>query len=139
MCSVKTKVNFILRLFSFNTARISREEVRNIDDGELATVVEWVVPGVSGHPSNFLLLWMETEGRQCCCHILFFFNSYFSASSRMTDGQSERLCINPTTSESAEGRNGDRVFFFELERSRTKCRWRVTSRSSLITPFHRRQ
>ena len=44
----------------------------------------------------------------------FFLYSYFSASSRMTDGQSERLCINPTISESAEGRNGDRVFFLRV-------------------------
>ena len=29
----------------------------------------------------------------------------------MTNGQSERLCINPTISVSAEGRNGDRLFF----------------------------
>ena len=32
----------------------------------------------------------------------------------MTNGQSERLCINPTISVSAEGRNGDRLFFFRV-------------------------
>ena len=62
-------------------ARISHEEAHN-DDDELVAVAEWVVTGVSGHPSNFflllllllllLLVWVyETEGRQCC-HILFF-------------------------------------------------------------------
>ena len=57
-------------------ARISHEEVHNDDDDELVAVAEWVVTGVSGHPSNFflllLLVWVyETEGRQCC-HILFY-------------------------------------------------------------------
>ena len=50
-------------------SRISGEEDRNDDDDELVAVAEWVVTGVSGHPSNFRLL-VEAEGRRCC-HILF--------------------------------------------------------------------
>ena len=63
-----------------------------------------------------------------------FFNVYLSTSSFMTDGQSERECISPTTSLRMEGRNGDRG---ESTCLRTNTRWRLTSRSSCITPFHR--
>ena len=61
---------------------------------------------------------------------------YFSTSSPMTDGQSERYRISPTTSPRTEARNGDRVFF-KSACSRTNRRWRLTSRSSRITAFHR--